>query len=233
MLTMEVGKRYTLGRHLAELARSSYDDHLLRTTEAAVRGVLHDSGCSTVWLAGGTPAAVTAVYRLSQSHPHWVQRPGQRLHPYANVCSATFQAYWSVSSRELFRSAYPFSTYGATIWGSVDALDDALTRFRAAGYGFLESRHGGYSAGVPLFDSGGDIVGVVGAQFEPGTAGTAAMGSGLDGLISALRGHSARVQNALAATSAFGLPWEGQLHRPVAQAPVLGPDGRRPEPPDM
>ena len=213
------GRRYRLGRHFFELARTCYDSRLLSAVEREIRALRENCQASTVWFAGGTPAAVTALYRISKSHPYWLQQPGRRLHPYANICSLVFQAFWTPALRDAFARTYPFALYGATIWHEESELSAFLEEARAGGYAAL-STGSGLSVAFPLFDAAGVVVGAVGAH----VAGTPRGSAEERALIERLRGHAAALQERLNSGDVFGFPWEGQLHRPMTQTPVSGPE---------
>jgi DNA-binding IclR family transcriptional regulator len=219
------GRRYRLGSHFFDLARACYDDRLLAAVEQSLRNIREACDAETIWFAGGSPTAVTALYRLSRSHPHWLQRPGQRLHPYTNICSLVFQAFWSPAERTAFRRTYPFSIYGKTAWEEEDRLDTFLAESRRQGHAELTDS-GIVALGRPIFRGDGSIVGALGAHLTIPVSGRET-GSFPDGARDALRVHAARLQEVLRSGDILGFPWEGQLHCPLAQAPVSGPDGRR------
>ena len=207
------GRRYRLGRHLIALAGRGYTEQVVRVSGSAVSEIVRGCGALTAWFACGRGSAVTAFFRVTASHPHWLQRSSERLHPYGNICSLVFQAFSDSAFRSAFFSRYGFSSHGTALWGDLSSYEAFLSEVRHLGYGELCVASGSgeceYAAGFPIFGSDGVVSAVLGARFG------ADAGDGDEGLspevLSAMRQHASAIQSVYGMISSFVPPWDDLL----------------------
>lgn len=157
--------RYTLGPSVIDLAQQYMSRELQRGAARAVSAVFarFSSGRATYCECVG--GEVVLKLRMTPERPGLLERPWNSVMlPYVSASVLVFQAFWNLPERQAHAQRYPFAEYGAHVWQTEEHLERFLAGVREKGYAAPPVDASGLvRVAVPVFFSGNEIVGALGA----------------------------------------------------------------------
>jgi DNA-binding IclR family transcriptional regulator len=157
--------RYTLGVSLLELVEQYRGRELQRRVGKAMSAIFTRFNYARVTYSEAISGEVFLKLRISPERPGLLERPWNSVMlPYSTASVLVFQAYWHIDQRQLYDQRYPFAEYGAHLWQNQEKLEQFLSCVREQGYSAPPvERNGLVRVAVPVFDSGHQVVGALGA----------------------------------------------------------------------
>jgi len=157
--------RYALGPSVIDLAQQYMSRELQRGAAKAVSAIFarFSNGRATYCECVG--GEVVLKLRMTPERPGLLERPWNSVMlPYVSASALVFQAYWSYPDRLAHMQRYPFAEYGAHVWQTEERLEAFLADVRQKGYAAPPPDSAGLvRVAVPVFFSGNEIVGALGA----------------------------------------------------------------------
>lgn len=113
---------------------------------------------------------VVLKLRMTPDRPGLLERPWRAVMlPYTSASVLVFQAFWREDQRQSYNLRYPFEVYGAHIWETAEKAQAFLAEVREKGYADPPVTQSGlFRVAVPVFSTGNNLVGVLGAAFNTG-----------------------------------------------------------------
>ncbi|WP_064501523.1 IclR family transcriptional regulator [Geminisphaera colitermitum] len=166
--------RYGPGPALAALGgRSGMTNALHAAAGPLLVSLAREFPGSAALLAEASGTEVRVTLRVSPEVPGEVERPVDRLSPpYISATSLVFLAMGGEAWREVCMQRYPFSDYGAPLWGTVAALEAQLARVREERGVVLQKAGAGIAPmAVPVSGARGEVLASLGLAFRCGAKG--------------------------------------------------------------
>ncbi len=158
---------YVLGPELFQLISQHHRRDLLSRAAKLVQRLAHRYDGATATYSESLELEVVIRLRATSERPMVLERPeGRFMHPYNNVTSLVFQAYWPPEQCRAYRRRYPLVEYGGTQWESEEQLDKTLADIRRTGYMQSEAQDEAVLMAAPVFGGGKDIIGALGLRVQ-------------------------------------------------------------------
>lgn len=156
--------KFLLGPGVLEAAEAWRHREMARQFEGLVR-FLASKIEATVVLAEPLGGEVIAVHLIEKNRPGVVQHSAsRRLAPYIHASTLCMMAFWPPAEEAAYVARYPFSEYGAGIWGTEERLRTFLEETRARGFVAWEAPNARYLVGVPVYAKEGTLLAAVGVS---------------------------------------------------------------------
>jgi len=157
--------RYALGPSVIDLAQQFMSRELQRGAARAVSAVFARFSTSRATYCECVGGEVVLKLRMTPERPGLLERPWNSVMlPYVSASVLVFQAFWSYQERQAHTQRYPFTEYGAHVWQTEEKLEEFLAGVREKGYAAPPPDAAGLvRVAVPIFLSGNEIVGALGA----------------------------------------------------------------------
>jgi IclR family acetate operon transcriptional repressor len=160
--------RYALGPSVIELAQQYMGRELQRGAAKSVSAIFARFSSGRATFAECVGGEVILKLRMTPERPGLLERPWNSVMlPYVSASALVFQAYWSDQERQTHQQRYPFAEYGVHLWQTEERLESFLAEVRAKGYADPPPDPTGLvRVAVPIFFSGHEIVGALGAAMS-------------------------------------------------------------------
>jgi DNA-binding IclR family transcriptional regulator len=157
--------RYVLGPSVIDLAEQYMNRELQRGAARAVSAVFAHFSNGRATYAECVGGEVILKLRMTPERPGLLERPWNSVMlPYVSASALVFQAFWTETQRKAHQQRYPFAEYGAHLWQTEERLEEFLATVRAKGHADPPPDQSGLvRVAVPIFFSGHEIVGALGA----------------------------------------------------------------------
>jgi DNA-binding IclR family transcriptional regulator len=157
------GQHYRLGPAFQEILRLGQEQRSRQDVQAAVEKLWQELPYSTVTYSIRTCDEISVPLRISPDRPGVVQRPAHRFfNPYATASGLTFLAFSSDDEKLALMETHSFYERGVALWGTLEALDEALRTMRKAGYALLPFPEPYMRVAAPVVRQDGSPVGALG-----------------------------------------------------------------------
>jgi IclR family acetate operon transcriptional repressor len=160
--------RYALGPSVIDLAQQYMGRELQRGAAKAVSAIFARFSNGRATYAECVGGEVVLKLRMTPERPGLLERPWNSVMlPYVSASVLVFQAFWTEQQRQAHQQRYPFADYGAHVWQTEERLEAFLADARAKGYADPPADQAGLvRVAVPIFFSGSEIVGALGAAMN-------------------------------------------------------------------
>lgn len=156
--------KFLLGPGVLEAAEAWRHREMARQFEGLVRSLASKID-ATVVLAEPLGGEVIAVHLIEKNRPGVVQHSAaRRLAPYIHASTLCMMAFWPAAEEAAYAARYPFSEYGAGVWGTEERLRRFLEETRARGFVAWEAPTARFLVGVPVYAREGTLLAAVGVS---------------------------------------------------------------------
>ncbi len=157
--------RYTLGAAMFELVEQHRGRDLQRRVGKAMTSIFARFNYARVTYSEAIGGDVFLKLRITPERSGLLERPwNSTMLPYTSASVLLFQAYWQPDQRQTYKQRYPFEEYGVHLWKNEANLEAFLAEVRANEFSAPPVEQSGLvRVAVPVFDSGHNIAGALGA----------------------------------------------------------------------
>lgn len=156
--------KFLLGPGVLEAAEAWRHREMARQFEGLVRSLASQID-ATVVLAEPLGGEVIAVHLIEKNRPGVVQHSAaRRLAPYIHASTLCMMAFWPAAEEAAYVARYPFSEYGAGVWGTEERFRKFLEQARARGFVAWEAPTSRFLVGVPVYARQGTLLAAVGVS---------------------------------------------------------------------
>jgi DNA-binding IclR family transcriptional regulator len=157
--------RFLLGPAVLEAAEAWRHREIARRFEQLVRRLAGEIPNAAVVLAEPLGGEIIAVHLIDKNRPGIVQHSStRRLAPYIHASTLSFLAFWPPDEELAYTTRYPFSEYGAGIWGTAEKLRTFLQQARERGHVAWAAPNDRFLVGAPVYSGEGTLLAAVGVS---------------------------------------------------------------------
>ncbi len=168
VLTKRPDTRYQLGSMIRELSLKQCAKQKRRHLEAVLLELHGQYPAATIVYSQMSGSDIVGKIHIPPGAGENVQYPdNMQLNPYTTVCGLLYWAHLADDTLQGLRHKYPFEYWGADSWGLESSWSEAVVVARCAGY--AESPATPESIlkfGIPVFEQGGSLDGVITFSFS-------------------------------------------------------------------